>query len=552
MAGKNLAEVEPSDDELDKALEPTDEELQAAMKPAPAPPPAERPGLFRRFLDSVSPSSGRAAGRTVGGMVGSMFGAPGAGVGAGVGSAAGQAADSEVEALRHSMAMGQPYTFGSSSAPGGGVDPLEAGKDGLQDAVATATLGRVFRMPAELAAARRMTQPLVKQLATTGGTAAGEIPRTPFSDYSEGTFGELRNLGTAGDRILAAPRSDAAIEGTRYATPGVAESGKRGSQQLRTLADELADDAAVARKGGRGDRVANELESGMRTRDDRLTEAKGRAIDEIRDVLPMRPTHIEIGTHNPVVPDTIVPVLSYPQAPNPGARMTVGKAPAFQPPDTVTRSVAMRPPGEKLVNRAFNEPDAFNPMMGPDALPARRALADVKSLGFDQARAADVKGGALADWFEANALGLHPEQARPLAREAADLRGTARVLETQRGGINQNVPSRSGFFANALDSVMRSVKQPRSTMLGMRPESLEASAMRETPRLLEVEAARRGLEPFDPRARTEAFDGMRVPFFDKAADLARPLATASKPAASLSATLLQNYLDSVRGVRPQK
>lgn len=289
---------------------------------------------------------------------------------------------------------------------------------------------------------------------------------TPFAPLSSDAINELLSKYSGGprDMVLSPPISPQAQTGARYATPRVAGATRVGAETLGNTARIATEDMDLFNKGLRAERVIPNVEQAMRGNVTPMAEASGNAIDKVAEKLPPRPDPASLG------------------------------GPAL-------------PPGGNVVNQAFNHPGGQNSIIrDPEVM---NALADMKHYGLQNRIYGKVMGQAHIDLANAEGAGLTPAMAAERQIDADTMGGLGKTLTSQRGGLNQGGPERG--WGKVYTDIKKAIAGPQRDMLGLRGETPEASALQETPRLLEIESARRGLPGVNPQARVEAYRGMERP-----------------------------------------
>lgn len=329
----------------------------------------------------------------------------------------------------------------------------------------------------------------------------------PFGNLGDKAFRAVHETAMQPAKpIMAAPRGALAETGAKFASPASAEAAQRGAGHLRRLASPLAQDAEIGQAGARGEKLDRFSEHFLRNNVEPLAEASGKAIDTISSKLPprlMEPTAGEAGVRPELAGDPhdwIPPVAGSEQ---PAISRTARLLhPAIEP----VQGPSL-PPGGDVVNKAFNEPGSQNAIIrDPESM---KALADVKSKGLESAAAGPIRSEGFADKLRADAQGITPSAADQAGKDATELESLARTLQRQRGGIQQQGPS--GFLPRTMYEAQKLVAGPRSTMMGMRPETPESALQNNTIRMAELEAAKRGMPALDPAARSFAMSPQTRP-----------------------------------------
>ena len=305
------------------------------------------------------------------------------------------------------------------------------------------------------------------------GSFASKLKGSPtqYARLSGSAFTDLLDrLGFKGNPsgpnpniVASVPITSAERLGARYATPKVDAARGQGVEMLKGMGERAAEDAALLRRGEGAARLIPRVEAEMQANVPKLADASGKAID--------------------------------------ATRKTIG------PYDS---NGTMKPPGEDVVNAAFNAPNTQNKLISdPQAM---SAFNDVKSLGQQQGSAGSALDQARFDLYNANRAGLTPGMASAAENDADTLNGISASLQKQRGGVVQGRPG-------PLNTVIRKAGEiangPESTRFGLRPETPEASILNASRRQAEVEAARRGMTA--PWSNQTAFDPQTRPLMDQIA-----------------------------------
>lgn len=396
--------------------------------------------------------------------------------------------------------------------------------------------------------AAKLVNPLSEQVANIrGGDAQAQfraspsaLPPTELSGLSPEGFEKFRALAHRSDApILTPPVGRMAELGGRESIGELAGRRTIGKQSLDQMAKSGKEMADIGVAGERGAKMASAAQAEMEgPLTEKLIEARPRLLDATRTALQ---------TETPIAASVSGP---RPTSPTPPNRSLPGNAPASVP----TEASVIRPRGEKLVNKAFNEPNAFNQLLEgtPAAADFWRARGPMVTAGHDVGVQSGLKTAGMTDAARAQAAGATGAAAPALASDAAIYDALAKTLGTQRAGAGQ-MPAGAkkislGIKAidlpiDAAEWLGKKALGSRSTVGGFRPETPEQSYSQITPRLAELEAARRGLPVVDlgagtapvAAARQAAVEGLPRAGIANMTPVKPALQFASSPAKSLAA-----------------